>query len=133
MEDSLFRKNSLDKIQSPDQLNDYIRVANPGIWMILIAIVVIYIGALFFGAFNGIKTTVPAHIAVDGGQIVCTVIDDIDEIEPGMTVEVGDVKGSVVSVDVNHNLVDISISLVDGVYEGQIVTEEIAPISFVAN
>lgn len=35
MSDQIFRKKSLDRISSPEQLNDYIRVANPGIWMIL--------------------------------------------------------------------------------------------------
>ena len=34
MSDQIFRKKSLDRISSPEQLNDYIRVANPGIWMI---------------------------------------------------------------------------------------------------
>ena len=37
MSDQIFRKKSLDRISSPEQLNDYIRVANPGIWMILAA------------------------------------------------------------------------------------------------
>lgn len=30
MSDQIFRKKSLDRISSPEQLNDYIRVANPG-------------------------------------------------------------------------------------------------------
>ena len=37
MSDQIFRKKSLDRISSPEQLNDYIRMANPGIWMILTA------------------------------------------------------------------------------------------------
>ena len=39
MSDQIFRKKSLDRISSPEQLNDYIRVANPGIWMILAAVI----------------------------------------------------------------------------------------------
>ena len=29
MEESLFRKNSMEQITSPEQLNDYIRVTSP--------------------------------------------------------------------------------------------------------
>ena len=41
MSDQIFRKKSLDRISSPEQLNDYIRVANPGIWMILAAVIIL--------------------------------------------------------------------------------------------
>ncbi len=34
MEDPIFRKKSLDKLSSPEQLNDYIKVTNPGVWII---------------------------------------------------------------------------------------------------
>ena len=45
MSDQIFRKKSLDRISSPEQLNDYIRVANPGIWMILAAVIILLAGA----------------------------------------------------------------------------------------
>lgn len=35
MESNIFRKKSMDRVSSPEQLNDYVRVMNPGIWMIL--------------------------------------------------------------------------------------------------
>ncbi len=44
MSDQIFRKKSLDRISSPEQLNDYIRVANPGIWMILAAVIILLAG-----------------------------------------------------------------------------------------
>ncbi len=31
MNEQLFRKKSLDKVQSSESLNDYVRVANPGV------------------------------------------------------------------------------------------------------
>ena len=42
MSDQIFRKKSLDRISSPEQLNDSIRVAHPGIWMILAAVIMLY-------------------------------------------------------------------------------------------
>ena len=133
MANDLFRKKSLDTIKSPDQLNDYVRVANPGVWLILCAVVVLLVGFCVWGIFGQIKTTVPAQITVDSGKIICTVDGDIDKIEAGMTVEVGDTNGVVKSVDTESGLVEIDISLSNGVYEGEIVTESIAPLSFVFN
>lgn len=133
MADEIFRKKSLDKIKSPEQLNDYVRVANPGVWLILCAIIVLLVGFCVWGIFGQIKTTVPAQITVDDGRIVCTAPGSIGKIKAGMAVEAGDAKGTVKSVDAANGLVEIEISLADGVYEGEIVTEDIAPISFVFN
>ena len=43
---SLFRKKSIDRIQSPEQLNDYLRVANPAVWVLLAAILLLLAGAI---------------------------------------------------------------------------------------
>ena len=44
MAKTIFRQKSMDRISSPEQLNDYIRVASPGVWMLLIACVVFLAG-----------------------------------------------------------------------------------------
>lgn len=41
MEDKVFRKKSLERMSSPEQLGDYIRVANPGIWLIMAAVILL--------------------------------------------------------------------------------------------
>ena len=33
--ETIFRKETLDRISSPDPLTDYLRVASPGIWVVL--------------------------------------------------------------------------------------------------
>ena len=37
---SVFRKQTLDRISSPEQLTDYLRVTNPGIWVVLAAVII---------------------------------------------------------------------------------------------
>ena len=37
MDQNIFRKASMEKISSPEQLNDYIRISRPGIWIALAA------------------------------------------------------------------------------------------------
>ncbi len=52
MSESLFRKKSIDRISSPEQLNDYIRVSTPPLWLALIATLLLLIGALAWGVFG---------------------------------------------------------------------------------
>ena len=41
---AVFRKKTLDRIASPEQLTDYLRVTNPGIWVILVAVILLLAG-----------------------------------------------------------------------------------------
>lgn len=56
MNSSIFRRKSMDKISSPEQMNDYIRVANPSVWMILAAIIVLLIGVCVWGMYGQLDT-----------------------------------------------------------------------------
>ena len=44
MDHSVFRQKSMERITSPEQMNDYIRVSNPSVWMLLAAVIVLLIG-----------------------------------------------------------------------------------------
>ena len=48
----LFRKKSMDRISSPEELNDYIKVTTPSVWLSIAAIVIILVGALVWGTFG---------------------------------------------------------------------------------
>ena len=41
---NIFRKKTLDRISSPEQLTDYLRVTNPGIWLVLATVVLLLAG-----------------------------------------------------------------------------------------
>ena len=62
MENNLFRKSSLERISSPDQLNEYIKVVNPGVILLLIGFFVVAI-AVAIWAFTG---TIPDTTQVNG-------------------------------------------------------------------
>lgn len=57
----IFRKKSLDRISSPEQLNDYIKVSNPSVWIIIIAVFCIFAAALYWGIAGRIPTTVAVN------------------------------------------------------------------------
>ena len=42
----IFRKKSIERISSPEQLHDYIRVTTPGVWLVLIAIIILLVGVV---------------------------------------------------------------------------------------
>ena len=56
MNSQLFRKKSVDRVSSPEQLNEYIRVANPGVWMVLAAIVILLAGVVVWGCIGHLDT-----------------------------------------------------------------------------
>ncbi len=61
-ETGIFREKSMERVSSPEELNDYIRVTTPSVWIVLIALAVLLVGMLGWSIFG----TVERHTA-DGG------------------------------------------------------------------
>ena len=51
---TIFRQKSIDRISSPEQLHDYIKVSSPSSWVVLIAIIVLLVGVMVWGVFGTI-------------------------------------------------------------------------------
>ncbi len=51
----IFREKSLEKVTSPEQLNDYIKVTRPSVWLILFATIILIIGTLVWTVFGKIQ------------------------------------------------------------------------------
>ena len=49
---NLFRKKSLERISSPEQMDDYIRVTTPSVWIVLAALAVLLVGILAWSVFG---------------------------------------------------------------------------------
>ncbi|MBQ6504037.1 MAG: hypothetical protein IJI57_09025 [Flexilinea sp.] len=52
---NIFRQKSIDKVSSPEQLNDYIRVTTPSVWLILLALVILLVGMLAWSIFGTVE------------------------------------------------------------------------------
>lgn len=157
MRENLFRKKSIEKMTSPEQLNDYIRVSNPGVWMVLIGIVVLLAGMCVWGIYGRLETTIDVAAISEDGRVFCYVTEeDISDIEEGTTVRIEGTEYTVQSVsttpiqvtdDFNAYAlhagglqtgdwvyaVDIAADLEDGTYQAQLITESVAPMSFLTN
>ena len=53
----LYREKSLERISSPEQLNDYIRVTTPSVWLVLVMVIVLLIGILSWCIFGTVTET----------------------------------------------------------------------------
>lgn len=97
MKDSIFRKKSLDRISSPEQLNDYIKVSNTSIWLIIIALFIIAISFSVWAISGNITTEISGNGVFTGkdSDVVDSVICYIDanqasKISEGMQVRIYD-------------------------------------------
>ena len=157
MNHQLFRKKSIDKVSSPEQLNEYIRVANPSVWVVLAAIVILLAGVVVWGFTGHLETTISTAVVCNDGQAMIYVMEaNRVKLETGMTVRVGDQEyplaeiaaepvhaDGVLSEYAMHAsgiapgewvyVIPVHGDFSEGVYIAQIVTEKISPISFLLN
>ncbi|MGN0597187.1 MAG: ABC transporter transmembrane domain-containing protein [Ruminiclostridium sp.] len=90
MNNSIFREKSIQKVQSPDNLNEYIRVSNPGIWILMVSIVFLLLGLCIWGCFGQLRTEVQGQAVCENGVVSCLLPDEnAAEVQPGMTAELG--------------------------------------------
>ena len=131
MKQDLFREKSLEKIQSPEDLNDYIRVSNPGVWLMLAAVIVLLIGAGIWGIFGRLDSTVKMQAYVEDGLAVCIVEDA--QLEVGMKVKIADVEGEIAEVAAQEgaSIAAIKTELPDGTYPAEIAVGEVSPFSLI--
>ena len=154
---NLFRKKSMDRISSPEQLNDYIRVSTPSVWLLLAAIVILLVGVCVWGVLGHMDTTLPVVAVAENGTVTAYVRQaDAEKVQPGMAVTIGDREGKVASISVEPVQVDdtftdymrhvgglqsgewvyaatVELDCPGGVHEAAIVIDSVSPMSFVLN
>ena len=140
MQSQLFRKSSVERISSPEQLQDYMRVTSPGVWMVLLAVVVLLAGLIVSSALATLESRIPtrAEVAGDGLTLEMALpLSQKDRVAPGMTVRVADREARVTleytqsdGIRVVAALEDGDEPLPEGTYDAEIITEIIRPISF---
>lgn len=65
MKESIFRKKNLDRIASPEEMDDYMKVTSPGMWLVLGAMILLLAAAVIWSITARIETTVE----VNGKQV----------------------------------------------------------------
>ncbi|MBQ3704524.1 MAG: hypothetical protein II885_17500 [Oscillospiraceae bacterium] len=129
---TVFRKKTLERISSPDQLTDYLCVTNPGIWVVLVAVILLLAGVFAWSMVGTLETKTEVKIIVSEhtAQIIPLSSETLAE---GMSLRVSGQEVRIASsqTDEYGRSVGVSeVNLPDGIYDGIVVTEAVHPISF---
>ena len=151
----LFRQKTLDRISSPEQLHDYLRVTSPKLWMILAAVIALMVGLIVFSSATTMENSIPVKVDVrnfvvgeENGQPIYDVEASIslapgarENLALGMKVRYAELTGEIsyffetgesttAIIDTEQ---DRTVHLADGTYDGEIVLESRTPISYLFN
>ena len=157
MSEQLFRKKSIDRVNSPENLNDFIKVANPGMWLILVTVIALLAGAFVWGIFGKIESSVSGVMTVSEGKVL-VYTDGLNQskLSKGQKVKGENIEAVITDVPNEPVVADDSFDglvlyyggfsrgdylcclyangdIPDGTYEVSIITESIRPLSFVFN
>ncbi len=155
MNDDIFRKKSIDNMDSPENLDSFLRITNPPIWFAIIGVIILLIGTVIWGCMAKLEVKLDGVVVSKAGKAVCYVSElDIASISAETEVIVNGNRYTVNSVsgqafeagevlnDYSMNLggfsrgeyvyeLGLDASINDGNYASKLVVESISPISFI--
>ena len=157
-QETIFRQKSVDRVSSPEQLDSYLKVTSPSVWLVLVGIIIILVGAIAWGTFGKIKTYANVGCLVEQNIGYCYIREDQgSKIEVGMQVEIPKEEASfeIISMETQglnipdsynylQHLVGVTsldyvfrmsgpCELKDGYYSGKVITESVSPLTFILN
>ena len=140
MDNQIFRKESLDQISSPERLNDYLRVTNPAVWLVLTAVILLLAGMLLWASVASIDSFASGTAQVQDGNMRI-VFDDSQiakSVQTGMTVTTatGDESAQVSNIGYTDNGEMFALApttLADGTYSVRVVYKKTQVLSLLFN
>ncbi len=154
---SLFRKKSEEYINSPEKLDHYLHVTTPGVWALLLSVIVFLVGVCIWGATAKLETSVYVAVVSENGESAAYVPESaVDAVVKnrtatinGETVTLEPATLNPVSVTESTNIyvrkagnlsvgdivyeIPIEEELADGVYSAKIITDTVSPLSLLLN
>ena len=128
----IFRKQTLDRISSPEQLTEYLRVTNPGIWVVLAAVILLLAGVLAWLTVGTLETKAEVRIVVSDHSARIVPLEP-ESLTEGMLLCVEGQDYLIASAETDEfgrSVGMAELPLPDGTYAGTVVTESVRPISF---
>ena len=128
----------LRRMSSPEQLNDYLRVTSPKIWVLLVAIILLVASFLVWSSLTTIESYATGTARAVGGDLVVTFDDPAkaSRVQPGMEMEVGDVRTEVLTVGTDENgglVASAQARIPDGLYSVRVGYKATQVISMLLN
>ena len=129
---NVFRKKTLDRISSPEQLTDYLSVTNPGIWVILAAVILLLAGVFAWSMAGTLETKAEVKVVVSDHTAQVIPLGS-ETLAGGMPLRVSGQDCQIAfaqSDEYGRSVGTAEVGLPDGTYDGIVVTEAVHPISF---
>ena len=126
------------RISSPEQLDDYLKVTSPKVWVLLVAIALLLAGLLLWGGFTTVESYATGTARAVGGELTVT-FDDADKagrVQPGMEMEIGDVRAEVLTIGEDESgnpVVSARANIPDGSYDVRVGYKATQVISMLLN
>jgi hypothetical protein len=119
---NLFREKSMERLASPEQLNDYLRVTNPSTWIVMTSVIILLVSLILWSSFAVIESYVSGTGKAENGVLSITFEDQkaAGIVEEGMTVSVGEVHTVVSSVGRDEHgqiIAAANAGVPDGIYD----------------
>ncbi|MDO5132359.1 MAG: hypothetical protein Q4D81_05210 [Eubacteriales bacterium] len=128
----IFRKKTLDRISSPEQLTETLRVTGVGIWAVLAAVILFLAGLFAWAAIGTLETKAEAKVVVQGNSAQVITVGQ-QSMEAGMPLRVSEVETKIISANTDEygrSVGYADVPLPDGIYDGTVVVEQTHPIEF---
>ena len=132
---AIFRKKTMDRISSPEDLTDYLKVTNPGIWIVLTAVIVLLAGIFIWACVGTLETTSKVSVVVSD-HTAYVVPNEAGNIAEGMPLRVLNQEVAIAGVQSDtfgRKVGSAELMLPDGTSEGVIVTDQTRPVEFLFN
>lgn len=159
MKSNIFRQKNVDKMSSPEDLNEYVKATSPKVWIIIVAIILLLGGAIVWSVTARLSSSVSCAVVVSNGDARCYILENSSEnVDSGMTVKLMGKDYVLGSKDANPVAFDsendaylmhilnaddeqriwtyaytLDADAEDGIYEGKIVISSITPITFITD
>ena len=137
MDESIYRKKSVERITSPETLSDYLKVTSPTVWLILASIILLLVGMLIWSSVASIDSFAYGTASVENGSMQIRFADEqiARSVESGMIVAVGESQSRVISVgsDENGLFAYAMTDLADGTYGVKVIFKQTQVIHLLFN
>ena len=139
---SLFREKALERIKSPEQLDQYLKVTRPRVWVSLFAVLLFFIGLTLWAVTGHIDTTIGTDVTVKDKKAVITTKEnenylrksEVSKLGEGTKVIILGREVTVTSCEEKEDGTKVMYAdtefLPDGKYPGEIVIESVNAIHF---
>ena len=125
MPEPLFRKESIERVSSPEQLSDYLHVTTPAIWVVLIAVILLLASLFVWSGVTATESFAVGEAEVHDGVMTIR-FDDAEKaslVEVGMNANVGDLVTPILSIGSDEDGDPIAVAkaeLPDGRYASSV-------------